>query len=243
MKAHRVLIVEDDPSLLRGVSDNFAARGYHVETAADGERGLDKARKLRFDLMILDVMLPRINGYEICRYLRHEGMGLPIIFLTAKSDESDVLLGLGLGADDYLRKPFGIRELLARAEAVMRRHQSGQGGSDGKGHPIGERDEEEFRFGDFVLDRRSHGLRRAGTGGRPIPLSPKEYALLSCFASHPGRALSRDDIMDEVWGYDSRVTSRTIDRFVTTLRRKIEPDPAHPRHIETIREFGYRFRE
>jgi DNA-binding response OmpR family regulator len=234
MKSSRILIVEDDPALLRGVSDNFAARGYHVETAADGERGLEKARRLRIDLMILDVMLPRINGYEICRHLRHEGWSIPIIFVTAKSDESDVLLGLGLGADDYLRKPFGIRELIARVEAVLRRADA-QTGIPGVG------DDESVHFGQFVLDRRSHSLRTS-TGGR-VGLSPKEYALLDCLVSHAGRALSRDDIMDEVWGYDSRVTSRTIDRFVTTLRKKIEPDPASPVHIETVREFGYRFRE
>ncbi|MBL9154052.1 MAG: response regulator transcription factor [Verrucomicrobiales bacterium] len=235
MKASRILIVEDDPALLRGVSDNFAARGYHVETAADGERGLEKARRGRVDLLVLDVMLPRINGYEICRYLRHEGWSAPIIFLTAKADESDVLLGLGLGADDYIRKPFGIRELLARVEAVLRRS---AGGGETHG-PAGDETGGEVRFGGYVLDRRSHRLLTLT--GQVVPLSPKEYGLLDCLASHPGRAMSRDDLMDEVWGYDSRVTSRTIDRFVTTLRRKIEPDPTHPRHIETIREFGYRF--
>jgi DNA-binding response OmpR family regulator len=158
--------------------------------------------------------------------------------VTAKSEESDVLLGLGLGADDYIRKPFGIRELLARAEAVLRRaedsERSPNGGSNKKGKAAS------FEFGDFILDHRSHKLRDGN--GKPVPLSPKEYDLLSCFAEHAGRALSRDDIMDEVWGYEARVTSRTIDRFVTTLRKKIEPDPTHPRFIETIREFGYRFR-
>jgi len=235
MNAKRILIVEDDPALRRGVSDNFAARGYHVETAADGERGLERARTGRNDLLILDVMLPGINGYEICRYLRQEGIDTPVIFVTAKSEESDVLLGLGLGADDYIRKPFGIRELLARSEAVLRR---GAGGSaEGRGDGG---DEARSRFGEFTLDRRARKLR--GADGKAVALSPKEYALLACFLDHAGRALSRDDIMDAVWGYDARVTSRTIDRFVTTLRKKIEPDPTRPRFIETIREFGYRFR-
>jgi DNA-binding response OmpR family regulator len=233
MKTARILIVEDDPALLRGVSDNFAARGYHVETAGDGERGLEKARRLRLDLAILDVMLPRINGYEICRHLRQEGSALPVIFVTAKGEESDVLLGLGLGADDYVRKPFGIRELLARTEAVLRRAEAREAEESDNGDEV-------VRFGGFVFDRGSHCLRTAA--GIPVELSPKEFGLLDCFTAHPGRALSRDTIMDEVWGYDSRVTSRTIDRFVTTLRKKIEPDPARPRHIETIREFGYRFR-
>ncbi len=232
MTTHHLLIVEDDPALLRGVADNFAARGYHVETASDGERGLEKARRLKLDLAILDVMLPRINGYEICRNLRHEGSSLPVVFMTAKGEESDVLLGLGLGADDYVRKPFGIRELLARVEAVLRR-------AEARDPKSGDPGEVEFRFGDFVLDRFSRSLRRIS--GEEIELSPKEYGLLDFFCQRAGRALSRDEIMDEVWGYDSRVTSRSIDRFVTNLRKKIETDPGHPR-IETIREYGYRFR-
>ncbi|MCB1202867.1 MAG: response regulator transcription factor [Verrucomicrobiae bacterium] len=232
MNPSRLLIVEDDPALLRGVADNFAARGYHVETAADGERGLEKARRLKLDLAVLDVMLPRINGYEICRYLRQEGSSLPVVFMTAKGEESDVLLGLGLGADDYVRKPFGIRELLARVEAVLRRAGTTVPGTRNV-------EMESYRFDDFVFDRRSHSLCRLD--GSEIELSPKEYGLLDYFCRHAGQALSRDEIMDEVWGYDSRVTSRSIDRFVTNLRKKIESNPDHPR-IETIREFGYRFR-
>mgnify|MGYP001627907207 CR=1 FL=1 len=232
----RILIVEDDSTLRRGVSDNFAARGYQVEAVADGEQGLERARNRKNDLLILDVMLPRINGYEICRYLRQEGVPTPVIFVTAKAEESDVLLGLGLGADDYVRKPFGVRELLARAESVLRRASAAEANGTTSGEPRGDG----FRFGEFLLDRRAHKLR--GADGHPVPLSPREYDLLVCFIEHAGRALSREDIMDEVWGYDARVTSRTIDRFVTTLRKKIEPSPAQPRFIETIREFGYRFR-
>lgn len=232
----RILIVEDDSTLRRGVSDNFAARGYQVEAVADGEQGLERARKRKNDLLILDVMLPRINGYEICRYLRQEGVHTPVIFVTAKAEESDVLLGLGLGADDYVRKPFGVRELLARAESVLRRASVAEANET----MSGEQRRDGFQFGEFLLDRRAHKLR--GAEGHPVSLSPKEYDLLVCFVEHAGRALSREDIMDEVWGYDARVTSRTIDRFVTTLRKKIEPSPAEPRFIETIREFGYRFR-
>ncbi|MCP5551409.1 MAG: response regulator transcription factor [Akkermansiaceae bacterium] len=230
----KVLIVEDDPALLRGVADNFAARGYRVERASDGETGLELARRARPDLLILDVMLPRVNGYEICRCLRRDGIATPVIFLTARSEESDVLLGLGLGADDYVKKPFGIRELLARAEAVLRR--AGEAGEGGKTSGAAA-----VEFGGYVFDGGARTLR--GSDGADIPLSPKEYGLLAFLIENAGRALGRDEIMDAVWGYDSRVTPRTIDRFVTALRKKIEPgDPGAPAHIETIREFGYRFR-
>ena len=231
--ANKVLIVEDDAALLRGIADNFSFQGYQVETAADGDTGLDKARRCSPDLIVLDVMLPGINGYEICRALRQDGVMTPTIFLTAKAEESDVLLGLGLGADDYMTKPFSIRELLARSEAVLRRGDAKTGTTTVVG--------ELFEFGDFVFDRGSHKLRRKESR-EVLDLSPKEYALLDFFVEHVGRALSRDQIMDGVWGYDSAVTPRSIDRFVTTLRRKLEADPAHPELIETIREFGYRFR-
>ena len=232
--AKKVLIVEDDAALLRGIADNFSFQDYQVDTATDGETGLDKARRCSPDLIVLDVMLPGINGYEICRALRRDGVMTPTIFLTAKAEESDVLLGLGLGADDYMTKPFSIRELLARAEAVLRR-----GTAREVAESAGVADS--FEFGDFVFDRGAHKLRRKQSG-EVLELSPKEYALLSFFIEHAGRALSRGQIMDGVWGYDSAVTPRSIDRFVTTLRRKIEVDSAHPEFIETIREFGYRFR-
>ncbi|MCL4120105.1 UNVERIFIED_CONTAM: hypothetical protein GTU68_017752 [Idotea baltica] len=199
----------------------------------DGESGLDQAMRVQPDLIILDVMLPGINGYEICRHLRAEGLQIPIIFLTAKGEESDILLGLGLGADDYLAKPFSIRELLARSEAVLRR--SG-GASDSTPATAKNR-----VFGDFELDVAAHKLRLKRTG-EAVKLSPKEYSLLVFLVDNAGAALSRDRIMDEVWGYDARVTTRSVDRFITTLRKKIEPDPKTTRWIETIREFGYRFK-
>ena len=228
-----VLIVEDDATLQRGISDNFAARGYHVRSAMDGESGLDQAMRARPDLIILDVMLPGINGYEICRHLRAEGLKMPIIFLTAKGEESDILLGLGLGADDYLAKPFSIRELLARSEAVLRR----SGVSGNSTAPT----VENRLFGNFELDLAAHKLRIKRTG-EAVKLSPKEYSLLVFLVKNAGAALSRDRIMDEVWGYDSRVTTRSVDRFITTLRKKIEPHPEETQWIETIREFGYRFK-
>ncbi len=226
----QVLIVEDDPTLSRGIGDNFSARGYRVISAMDGESGLEMAERMRPDLIVLDVMLPGINGYEICRYLRQEGLTMPIIFLTAKGEESDILLGLGLGADDYLPKPFSIRVLIARAEAVLRR---------AKVEP--QENDAHTTFGDFELDVAARKLRYQATG-ESVKLSPTEYDLLVFLVTHAGIALSRERIMNEVWGYDSRVTARSVDRFITTLRRKIEPNRGTPRLIETIREFGYRFR-
>jgi len=235
--SEKVLIVEDDPALLRGIADNFSFRGYAVDTASDGEVGLEKALRGKADLIILDVMLPGVNGYEICRCLRREGIHTATIFLTAKAEESDVLLGLGLGADDYMTKPFSIRELLARAEAVLRRGAARDSSPNG---PATGAADSSLRFGEYVLDRQAHKLRRSN--GETVALSPKEYDLLKFLVEQAGRALSRSEIMDEVWGYDSAVTPRSIDRFVTALRKKLSTSLAEAEHIETIREFGYRFR-
>lgn len=226
----RVLIVEDDTTLLRVVSDNFASRSYEVETALDGEIAIEKATRCSLDLIILDVMLPKVNGYEVCRYLRQQEVKTPIIFLTAKDEESDILLGLGLGADDYLAKPFSIRELLARAEAVLRRSEAMNGSSP---------DHTVVQFGKFQLDFAARKLR--GEDNQSIKLSPREYELLAFLIRHEGEARSREQIMDSVWGFGARVASRSIDRFVTTLRKKIESRPGE--FIETIREYGYRFRK
>ncbi len=219
-----VLIVEDDPSMLTGLKDNFAYKGYKVLTAADGEKGLDAALNAKPDLIILDLMLPKINGYEICRLIRQEGLDMPIIMLTAKGEESDVVLGLNLGADDYVTKPFSINELLARSAAFLRR--------------IRKEVADVVEFGGLRLDRAARRLTR---DGNEIELSPKEFNLLAYFVEKTGRALTRDEILNAVWGYDCIVTSRSVDRFVTTLRNKIEPDPAHPIFIHTVRQVGYRF--
>jgi DNA-binding response OmpR family regulator len=219
-----VLIVEDDPTMLRGLKDNFEFKGYHVLTAEDGEEGLNTALNAKPDLVILDIMLPKINGYEVCRLIRKEKLEMPIIMLTAKGEESDVVLGLNLGADDYVTKPFSIKELLARAEALKRRTRHAE--------------PEIFRFADFVIDIPSRKVTR---DNQEIKLSPKEFKLLELFVHKPGRALSRDDILNLVWGYDSFTGPRTVDRFVTTLRNKIEPDPPNPIYIHTIRELGYKF--
>lgn len=224
MSAEQVLIIEDDPAMLRGLKDNFEFQGYRVQTAADGEKGLDAALSIRPDLIILDIMLPKVNGYEICQTIRKENLDMPIIMLTAKGQESDIVLGLNIGADDYVTKPFSIRELLARAEAFLRRRRKG--------------DERLFHFGDFELSLTSRKLFRGKT---QIPLTPKEFTLLAYLLKNARRALTRDQIISSVWGYDFIVTGRSVDRCINTLRTKIEPDPNHPAFITTIREIGYRF--
>ncbi len=219
-----ILIIEDDPTMLIGLKDNFEFKGYKVITAADGEKGLKAALNAKADLIILDIMLPKINGYEICRLIREQKLSTPIIMLTAKGEESDVVLGLNLGADDYVTKPFSINELLARAAAFLRRAKK--------------ETQDTYEFGNLRLDLSARRLTRKG---REIELSPKEFNLLEYFVKKPGRALTRDEILNAVWGYDCIVTSRSIDRFVTTLRNKIEPEPAKPMFIHTIRQIGYRF--
>ncbi len=219
-----ILIIEDDPAMLRGLRDNFEFKGYNVLTAADGEEGLNTALDKKPDLILLDIMLPKINGYEICRLIRQENLHMPIIMLTAKGEESDIVLGLNLGADDYVTKPFSIKELLARAAAFLRRSK--------------QTEQDVYEFADFRLDIPARKLTRKG---KEIKLSPKEFGLLEFFLKRPGRALTRDDILNSVWGYDSFTGQRSIDRFVTTLRNKIEPDPHNPTFIHTIREIGYKF--
>jgi DNA-binding response OmpR family regulator len=219
-----VLIIEDDPTMLRGLKDNFEYKGFKVMTASDGEAGLNKALNDRPDLIILDIMLPVINGYEVCRMIREQKLDMPILMLTAKGQESDIVLGLNLGADDYITKPFSIKELLARANAFLRRRRLKETAA--------------YVFGEFRLDTEAITLTRKG---KEIELSPKEFKLLEYFLKRAGRALTRDDILNAVWGYDCFVTARSIDRFVNTLRAKIEKDRHNPRYILTVREIGYKF--
>jgi DNA-binding response OmpR family regulator len=219
-----ILIIEDDATMLRALKDNFEFKGYQVITAADGEAGLNAALNSQPDLIILDIMLPKINGYEVCRLIREQKLEMPIIMLTAKGEESDIVLGLNLGADDYVTKPFSIKELLARAAAFLRR-----------GRQV---EKDVYEFADFRLDITARTL---SCGDNEIKLSPKEFNLLELFVRKPGRALTRDEILNRVWGYDCFVGPRSIDRFVTTLRNKIEPDPHNPTFIHTMREIGYKF--
>ena len=222
MHGSSVLIVEDDAALLRGLKDNFEAQQYCVRLARDGREGLSAALAHPPDLLLLDIMLPKLNGYEICRELRARRFEMPIIMLTAKGQEEDIVRGLELGADDYVTKPFSIRELLARAKAFLRRREAGM----------------VFQFADCKLDLTAHKLYR---GSREVALTAKEFRLLEFFARRPGRALTRDQILDAVWGNEVMVSDRSVDRCVTTLRAKIENDARHPRVIQTIRDIGYRF--
>jgi DNA-binding response OmpR family regulator len=219
-----ILIVEDDPALLRGLQDNFAAQGYRVQAARDGQQGLAAALASPPALVILDLMLPKMNGYEICRRIRAAQLAMPIIMLTAKGREEDVIRGLELGADDYITKPFSIRELLARTRAFLRRHPSPPPAV--------------LEFGDARLDLAAHKFFRKG---REVILTAKEFRLLEFFLKRPGRAVTRDQILDGVWGNDILVNDRSVDRCVTTLRAKLEPDPHRPAYIRTIRDIGYRF--
>jgi DNA-binding response OmpR family regulator len=226
MTTPAVLIIEDDATLLRGLTDNFVSHGYRVTTAIDGQQGLDAALDTPPDLILLDIMLPRINGYEVCRLIRESRLEMPIIMLTAKGQEEDIIRGLELGADDYVTKPFSIRQLLARVKAFLRRRQA--------------KAREEYRFGDCRLDLTSHKLFRNGV---EVQLTTKEFRMLEYFVQRPGRALTRNDILDSVWGNSVIVTARSVDRCITTLRGKIEPDPRHPTFIRTIRDIGYRFED
>jgi DNA-binding response OmpR family regulator len=219
-----VLIIEDDATLLRGLADNFRAHDYRVVTAADGRAGLDAALAKSPDLIVLDIMLPGINGFEVCRLVRQQGLDVPIIMLTAKGEEEDIIRGLELGADDYVTKPFSIRELLARAAAFLRRRNASQG--------------EIYCFGQCRLDLAARKFFRREI---ETSLTAKEFRMLEHFVRRPGRALTRSDILNAVWGRSVIVTTRSVDRCVTTLRGKIEDDPRKPRHIVTIRDIGYRF--
>jgi DNA-binding response OmpR family regulator len=224
MNGRRILIVEDETALLRGLKDTFASKGCEVLTAVDGESGLHLALTAKPDLMLLDIMLPKVNGYEICRAVRERSLDYPIVMLTARGQESDVVMGLNLGADDYVTKPFKLRELVARVNAFLRRRQPGV--------------QSVCRFGEFELNLAARQLFR---GGREVELTAKEFRLLAHFAARAGRALARNDILDAVWGNSVMVMGRSIDRCVATLRAKIEPDPHNPTYIQTIRDIGYRF--
>jgi DNA-binding response OmpR family regulator len=221
-----VLAVEDDPAILRGLSDNLRFEGYEVITASDGEAGYKLQAERRPDLILLDLMLPRMSGLEFCRKLRAEGNQTPILVLTARSEEPDRVLGLDLGADDYVTKPFSVRELTARVRALLRRSQ-----------PQAELPDE-LSFGDIAIDFRRYEARRGGT---PLEMTRKEFAMLRFLASRSGEVVSREDLLSEVWGYESYPTSRTVDNHVAGLRAKLERDSSQPEHIKTVHGVGYKF--
>lgn len=223
-----VLIVEDDQAMAVALRDGFSYEGFQVETAADGEEGLRLARDLKPDLMILDIMLPKMTGLEVCKTLRDEGSGLPIIMLTARGQEIDKVLGLKLGADDYVTKPFSFMELRARVDAVLRR----------AGSPAGARNGGRHEFGSFMVDLDHHIARKDGV---EISLTPREFRLLDHFIRHRGEVVTREQLLDDVWGYDTIPFTRTVDTHIAKLRKKIEDTPSDPHLIVTVHRLGYKF--
>jgi len=222
--APRLLIVEDDASIAAGLRMNLRHEGFDVRVATDGEAGLRSALGDVPDLILLDVMLPEMNGFEVLRELRRRGSRAGIIMLTAKGQEEDKVLGLDLGADDYVQKPFGLQELIARIHAVLRRQR--------------EAFPEEISFGGITVDRRARHVKK---DGEDVVLSPREMNLLLFLVGHPNRALSRDALLEGAWGLDYEGTARTVDNFVVSLRKKLEKDPESPVHFQTVRGLGYRF--
>ena len=221
-----ILVIEDDPAILRGLSDNLRFESYEVLSAADGETGYKLLRERKPDLLILDLMLPKMSGYEICRKARAGGIQTPILMLTARGEEADRVLGLDLGADDYMAKPFSVRELLARVRAILRRAQPPKVLPD------------ELHFDDVVVDFRSY---EATKGGQPVELTRKEFQVLRHLASRPGEVVSRDELLNEVWGYENYPTTRTVDNHIATLRAKLEPGAVEPRYLRTVHGVGYKF--
>jgi DNA-binding response OmpR family regulator len=222
----RILIVEDEPAMVAGLRDNFEYEGYDVISAGDGVHGLERALAEQPDLVVLDVMMPRMSGLDVCKQLKAKRPALPIIMLTARGQDIDKVVGLELGADDYVTKPFSIRELMARVKAVLRRVSP----------PV--TTPEVYRFSDVEVNTRSNEVRRAGA---PVDLSSKEFALLAYFVAHPAETLSRDRLLDAVWGYENYPNTRTVDTHVLHLRQKLEANPEEPRLILTVHGSGYKF--
>jgi DNA-binding response OmpR family regulator len=220
----RILVVEDEPTLALGLEDDLKLEGYEVEVVRDGEMASRRAREQSFDLLILDVMLPHKDGFEVCRELRRAGLRTPVILLTAKTQESDKVLGLELGADDYVTKPFSPRELRARIKAALRR-------------AAGEMPEI-YRFGDAEVNFARCELRRAG---KPVEVTPIEFKLLATFIRHRGHTLNRDKLLEAVWGRETFVTDRAVDTHITNLRKKIESKASEPQFLVSVRGMGYRF--
>ncbi len=223
----RILLVEDDPGLALTLTDRLTGEGYHVETAVDGDAGVERGTSQHFDLIVLDVMLPRRNGFDVCRALREQGQHAPVIMLTARGHVADKVAGLKLGADDYVTKPFEMVELLARIEAQLRR-------SPSTPSPAGST----YTFGGVHVDLRSAEVSRDGC---PLQFSAREFRLLAYFIEHRGATLSRDELLNEVWGYNAMPSTRTVDVHVAWLRQKIEPNPRHPQYLHTIHGLGYKF--
>ena len=222
----KVLIVEDEPGIAVGLRDNFEYEGFTVVVAGDGEAAVRQATSEHPDIVVLDVMLPKLSGLDVCRNLRAKGFGAPILMLTARRREIDTVVGLEVGADDYVTKPFGIRELVARVKAHLRRAS--------RSHPA----LLTYAFGDVDLDFRRYEARKAG---RVLDLSPREFEMLKYLIQRQGETVTREQLLDEVWGYDQFPITRTVDNHIAKLRQKIEDHPAEPQHINTVHRVGYRF--
>jgi len=222
----RILVVEDEPAILRGLADNLKFESYEVVTAGDGEAGYRLIHEKKPDLIILDLLLPKLSGYELCRKLRGEGNNTPILMLTARGEEADRVLGLDLGADDYVTKPFSVRELLARVRAILRR-----------AHPSPPLPDE-LRFDDLAVDFRSY---EATKSGQAVEMTRKEFGVLRLLAARAGEVVSRDELLDEVWELNNYPSTRTVDNHVASLRAKLERNPSEPQHIKTVHGVGYKF--
>ena len=222
----KILIVEDEPDMVLGLKDNFEFEGYEVVTASDGAAGLERARSEKPDLLVLDIMLPKLSGLEVCKTLRAEGFGSPIIMLTARGQEIDKVVGLELGADDYVTKPFSIRELLARVRAILRR-------TEGTRKRLAR-----YRFADVELDFEAYKARR---GSETLELSPREFELLRYLIERKGETVTRDQLLEDVWGYESYPSTRTVDTHIAKLRAKIGDSGSEPRYILTMHGAGYKF--
>ena len=222
----RILIIEDDPAILKGLETSLQEEHYQVSSTSDGEKGYQRAKSENVDLIILDIMLPSKNGTEICQDLRKEGVQTPILMLTSKKEETDKVLGLELGADDYVTKPFSVRELIARVKALLRRRD--RAGSSA----------EEYSFGGARVNFRK---QEATKDGNPVRLSTKEFEILKYFSRHEGEVVTRDALLDEVWGYEHFPTTRTVDNYLLSLRKAFEDDPSRPRHFITVHSSGYKF--
>jgi len=221
-----ILVVEDEPDMQRGLKDNLEFENYAVEMAADGESALKKISEHTYDLIILDVMLPKISGLDVCKRTRKQGITTPIIMLTARGEEIDKVLGLELGADDYVTKPFGVRELLARVKALLRRAEGSVGVAS-----------ERMILGTLEVNFTGYMAAREG---EPLSLTPKEIDILKYFWHHRNKTVTREELLTNVWGYDESYSTRTVDNFILKLRQKIEADPANPKHILTIHGVGYK---
>jgi len=223
---YRILIVEDEAQMRLGLKDNLEFEGYTVDIAEDGSAGLDKIGNTSYDLIILDIMLPQISGFEVCRKIREKGIKTAVIMLTAKGEEIDKVLGLELGADDYITKPFSLRELLARVKAVLRRTEE---------QALTARDS--VRIGRMEVNFKTYN---AYLEGKSVTTTHKEFEILKFLWQHRGEVVSRDQLLNQVWGYSENPTTRTVDNFILKLRQKVENDPSHPQHILTVHGIGYK---